>query len=155
MSRSIQIALVAVCAAFAVASPQAGTTLARPDTTLCKQIPGPYAAYLSLVSGFRSKGTTWTVLATKHLTCAFAVAQASALLRKWRSAAIGARLSLPGFACVKMRDRAYSGPGVSSGGFLCHRGGVPAPSPFAPDTFAVRETNPYTPEQIRALFGIR
>ncbi len=155
MSRSVQAVLLAILAGAVVSGASARGAPARPDTTLCKQIPGPHAEYLSLVSGFKSKGNTWTVLATKRVSCGLALAKTPALLGRWVSAPIGGRLPLAGYTCTKMKDSGYSGTGVSSGGFLCHRGTRPATSPFAPDTFAARETTPYTPAQIRALFGIR
>jgi hypothetical protein len=88
------------------------------------------------------------------VSCRAATSAAPALLRQWAKAALGARLSATGYACVKLTDTGYSGTGTTSGGFLCHRGSAPATSVFAPGTFAVRETNPYSIAQIKAFFGL-
>jgi hypothetical protein len=65
-----------------------------------------------------------------------------------------ARLNLSGSTCVVSTDRAYSGQGTSSGGFVCHKGKTPA-AIFTPNTFAARETDPYTIAQIKQFFGLQ
>jgi hypothetical protein len=125
------------------------------NTKVCGQIKnGPYASYWSLVSGIKSKGTTWTVLAT-GVPCSYALAKTPPLLKQWAKAKLGAPLTLAGAACIKMIDRAYSGSGRSSGGFMCHRGSGAPTNVFGPNTFAARETNPYSVKQIKAFFGIK
>jgi hypothetical protein len=134
----------------------AGGLAAPPNTRVCgPQIKnGPAASYLSRVSGIKSKGTTWTVLAT-GVSCSYARAQTPGLLKQWAKAKLGARLTLAHAVCVKMIDSGYSGTGQSSGGFVCHVGaGVPT-SIFGQKTFAARETNPYSIAQIKAFFGIK
>ena len=106
------------------------------------------------MSGIKSDGTTWTVIAT-GLPCSYALARTPGLLKQWAAARIGAALKLAGFTCSKMTDQGYSGQGTSSGGFLCHKGADPAASIFGPSTFTARETNPYTIAQIKAFFGIK
>jgi len=130
---------------------------APPNTKVCTQLKGsslPSASYLSRVSGVRSTGNQWTVLAT-GVKCATAISAARKLLPRWKSAALGAALPLTGYTCFKMTDSAYTGTGTSSGGFVCHQGAGRAVSVFDQQTFAVRETAPYSIAQIKALFGIR
>jgi hypothetical protein len=137
------------------ASTDAASRAAPPNTRICTQVKnGPYASYLSLVSGIKSKGTTWTILVT-GVPCSYAVAKTPGLLKQWPKAKLGGRLQLAGAVCVKMIDAAYAGHGQSSGGFMCHRGSAPPISIFGPNTFAARETNPYTIAQIKAFFGIK
>jgi hypothetical protein len=124
------------------------------DTKICKQVPGPHASYLSAVSGIKSNGNTWTVLAT-GVACSEALRHVPSLLSQWSKAKIGAALSLPGYTCVKMTDRGYGGTGLSSGGLLCHKGAGAASFVFGPNTFTARETAPYTIAQIKAFFGIK
>ena len=80
--------------------------------------------------------------------------QTPGLLKQWAKAKIGAPLKLAGESCIKMIDRAYSGKGTGSGGFMCHKGSAPPTSEFGQKTFAARETNPYTIAQIKAFFHI-
>lgn len=124
------------------------------NTKICTQLKGPHASYLSLVSGVKSQGSTWTVLAT-GVPCGAAVKQVPGLLSKWAKAKLGAALPWPGYTCVKMVDRGYDGTGQSSGGVLCHKGAGAPTSVFGPNTFAARETAPYTVLQIKAFFGIK
>jgi hypothetical protein len=134
----------------------AGGLAAPPNTRVCgAQIKnGPAASYLSRVSGFKSKGTTWTVLAT-GVPCSYARAKTRGLLKQWAKAKLGARLSLAGAVCVKMIDSGYSGTGQSSGGFICHVVAGAPTSIFGQKTFAARETSPYSISQIKAFFGIK
>ena len=133
----------------------AARNAAPANTKICGQIKrGPHAKYLSLVSGIRSDGTTWTVIVT-GVPCAYAMTKTPGLLKQWAKAKIGAPLKLAGATCLKMTDRAYSGQGTSSGGFMCHRGSGAPTNIFGPSTFAARETAPYTVAQIKAFFGIK
>lgn len=155
MRAGIALLLAAGALAAGTASIDAASRPAAPNTKVCTQIKnGPYASYLSLVSGIKSKGTTWTVMVT-GVPCSYAVGQTPGLLKQWSKAKLGARLQLAGAVCVKMIDAAYSGQGQSSGGFMCHRGSSPPTSVFGQNTFAARETNPYTIAQIKAFFGIK
>jgi hypothetical protein len=132
----------------------AARSAAPPNTRICGQVSGPHASYRSAVSGLKSQGTTWTVIAT-GVSCDVAKAKSPGLLKQWAKAKLGGRLTLPGYTCLKMTDGAYSGSGTSSGGFLCHRGSTPATSVFGQGTFTARETAPYTVAQIKAFFGIK
>jgi hypothetical protein len=143
----VPLAVVIVC--VSAMSAQA----AHPGTRICGQLAGPHASYLSRVSGMKSHGSTWTILST-GVSCSAASAAAPPLLSQWAKAQLGARLSLKGYTCSKLIDTGYSGTGTSSGGVLCHQGSTPAASIFAPSTFAVRETAPYTVAQIKAFFGL-
>jgi hypothetical protein len=144
-------AVLALVSLQAVAAPAA----APGSTRICGQIKhGPHAKYLSLVSGIKSDGTTWTVIAT-GVPCKTALAKTPGLLKRWPKATIGARLPLAGYTCLKMADSAYTGSGQSSGGFLCHRGAGSPTSVFGPNTFTARGTDPYTIPQIKAFFGIK
>jgi hypothetical protein len=151
-TRLLLAALLALAAftAQAVAAPAA----APPNTRICGQIKGPHAKYLSAVSGFRSQGTTWTIIVT-GVDCKYATKQTPGLLKQWAKAKIGAALKLAGESCIKMIDHGYSGQGTASGGFMCRKGSSPPISVFDQKTFAARETNPYTIAQIKALFGIK
>ena len=151
-TRLVLAALLALAgfASQAVAAPAA----APPNTRICGQIKGPHAKYLSVVSGLRSEGTTWTIIVT-GVDCTYAKKQTPGLLKQWAKAKIGASLTLAGASCIKMTDRGYSGQGTSSGGFMCHKGSSPPTSIFGQNTFAARETNPYTVAQIKAFFGIK
>lgn len=124
------------------------------NTKICTQVKGPHASYLSLVSGVKSQGNTWTVLAT-GVPCGEAVKQVPGLLARWAKAKLGAALAWPGYTCVKMIDRGYNGTGRSSGGLLCHKGAGAPTYVFGANTFAARETAPYTISQIKAFFGIK
>ena len=132
----------------------AASGIAPAATRVCGQMPGPHASYLSRVSGIKSAGTTWTVIAT-GVPCSIALAKTPGLLRKWAAAKLGASLALTGNTCLKMIDTGYSGTGTGSGGFLCHRGAGRPTTVFGPRTFTARETSPYTIAQIKAFFGIR
>jgi hypothetical protein len=148
---------VLASAVLAAASSQAAaaSTAAPGNTRICGQVEhGPHAKYLSAVSGIKSDGTTWTVIAT-GVPCRTALAKAPGLLEQWAKAKLGARLSLTGYTCLKMIDSAYSGPGQSSGGFLCHKGSGAPTTVFGPKTLTVRGTDPYTIPQIKAFFGIK
>jgi hypothetical protein len=156
VTRSLVVVAVLAALVFVddASSAPAGRS-AAPGTRVCGQIKnGPYASYLSSVSGIKSKGTTWTVLAT-DVPCSFALAQTPALLKQWAKAPLGGSLRLTGATCLKMTDGGYSGTGTSSGGFVCHRGAGAPTSVFGARTFAARETNPYTIPQIKAFFGIK
>jgi hypothetical protein len=148
---ALVLALVSALLAPIAAQAGAGST-----TKICGQIKnGPHASYWSKVSGIRQKdGTTWTVLAT-GVDCAKAVSSTKKLLPAWQKAALGARLPLAGYTCVKMVDSSYSGTGRASGGGLCHVGSTPATSVFAPGTFAFRMTGVYTIAQIKAFFHLK
>lgn len=151
-----RLLVAALLLAVAVAGTQAlaASTRALVRGSVCGQIKhGPHAAYWSNVSGIRSKGTTWTVLAT-DVSCTYAMKQVPALLKQWQHAKPGARLGLAGATCIVSTDRAYSGSGTSSGGFVCHKGSGAA-AIFSPSTFAARETDPYTVAQIKAFFGLK
>lgn len=154
MRRILAFVLV-LCPVAALTAPAvAGPSAAPPNTRVCGQITGPHASYRSAVSGIRSSGTTWTVIAT-GVPCSYASSKAPGLLKQWPKARIGARLLLAGYTCLKMKDGSYSGTGTSSGGFLCHRGSTPGVSIFGQGTFTARETAPYSVAQIKAFFGIR
>jgi hypothetical protein len=147
---AVVAAALASAAVFALHAPAA----AAPNTKICGQIKGPHARYLSLVSGIKSDGSTWTIIAT-GVDCSYGKKQTPGLLKQWAKAKLGAPLRLKGASCLKMVDAGYSGSGRSSGGFLCHLGaGLPV-SIFGQKTFAARETAPYTVAQIKAFFGIR
>jgi len=152
--RASSIAACALLAALAAPISRAAPVAAPPDTRVCGQIQGPHVEYLSAVSGLKSRGSTWTVIAT-GVPCGEALAKSPRLLGLWVKAKVGARLPLAGYTCSKMADSAYSGSGRSSGGFVCHRGPGPAASVFGPNTFTARGTAPYTVAQIKAFFGIR
>lgn len=127
------------------------------NAKICTQLKDPSlpsASYLSSVSGIKSMGNQWTVLAT-GVDCTTAISVARKLLPRWKAAAIGATLPSPGYTCFKMTDSTYAGTGRSSGGFLCHQGTGRATSVFGPRTFAARETYPYNVAQIKAFFGIK
>jgi len=160
--RHAAVTVVLSCAALAAGVTATGAASGASVTRVCGQLTStakrqlPSAKYLSLVSGIRSSGSTWTVLAT-GVPCGTALSSTPALLRQWQQARLGARLDpgLAGYTCVKAIDRAWSGSGQSSGGFVCQKGsGLPA-SVFAPGTFAARETSPYTIAQIKAFFHIQ
>ena len=72
----------------------------------------------------------------------------------WTKAKLGAPLPLAGFTCVKMIDASYDGKGKSSGGGLCHVGSIPGATPFSQNTFAFRNTGPYSVAQIKAFFHL-
>jgi len=148
--------LVTTAAAFGATAGESPAA-APAATKVCTQLTGaalPHASYLSVVSGVKSTGNTWTVLAT-GVPCSDAVRQAPGLLARWAKAKLGATIPWPGYTCLKMVDRTYDGAGASSGGLVCHKGaGAPA-SVFGPATFAVRETAPYSIPQVKAFFGIR
>jgi hypothetical protein len=150
--RRRHVALLAIAAVLA--APAVSSALGHPGSKLCGQRPGPYASYLSRVSGFKSRGKTWTVIATPASLCRFALAHLDTLLGEWKRAKLGAQLALPGYTCVKMVDTGYGGAGTASGGFLCHRGKTPAPTIFDANSFTARESAPYSAASIRALFGI-
>ena len=155
MRAAIILILVAGALAGATVQAIAAPAAAPANTRICGQIThGPHARYWSVVSGIKSDGTTWTVIAT-GVPCQYAMAKSPGLLMQWAKARIGAALKLAGATCLKMTDKAYSGQGTSSGGFLCHKGTGPPTSVFGPATFAARETNPYTVAQIKAFFGIK
>lgn len=146
---------VSALAGVAAQTTTATATLAPASTRVCGQIKhGPHARYQSVVSGIKSDGTTWTVIAT-GVSCGYAISMSPGLLKQWATARIGAPLKLAGATCLKMTDQGYSGQGTSSGGFLCHKGQGPPTSVFGPATFTARETNPYTVAQIKAFFGIK
>lgn len=152
-----QATCVAVVAALSAGVAVAGVARAAApaNTRICGQLThGPHASYLSHVSGIKSTGTTWTVIAT-GVSCTYATSKTPALLEQWAKAKLGAPLVLAGATCLKMIDSAYSGSGQSSGGFLCHVGSGPPTSIFGPSTFTARETNPYSVAQIKAFFGIK
>jgi hypothetical protein len=151
-TRLLPVVVIALAApASAISAPAAAPSNSR----ICgPQIQGPHARYLSAVSGFKSDGTTWTILAT-GVDCTYARKQTPGLLKQWSKARTGAPLKLAGWSCVKMTDRGYSGAGTASGGLMCHKGSSPPTSVFGQNTFAARETNPYTIAQIKAFFGIR
>jgi hypothetical protein len=155
MRTTFAMVLVVSGAAVALgASAGASTAVAPPNTRICGQIHGPHASYVSVVSGIKSSGTAWTVIAT-GVPCTYAMSKTPGLLKLWAKARLGARIALPGYTCLKMTDRSYSGSGTSSGGFLCHRGSTPAMTIFGPSTFTARETAPYSVAQIKAFFGIK
>jgi hypothetical protein len=147
----MRVVLTAVV--FAAIASQAFAA-APPNTRICGQIKGPHARYLSLVSGIRSDGSFWTIIAT-GADCRYAKTQTPGLLKQWAKAKLGASLKLAGASCLKMVDAAYSGSGKSSGGFMCHLGAGAPTSIFGQKTFAARETSPYTIARIKAFFGIR
>src|SRR5262249_24955202 len=154
MRTTFAVVLVVGAAVALGTSARAEITVAPPNTRVCGQIQhGPHASYLSVVSGIRSNGTTWTVIAT-GVPCGYAMSKTPGLLKLGAKAALGARIALSGYTCLKMTDRSYSGSGTSSGGFLCHRGSTPALTIFGPATFTARETAPYSVAQIKAFFGI-
>jgi hypothetical protein len=145
-------AILAVIAAL-------GLVAAEPATpaqigVVCGQIrTGPYASFSSsLVTGLKLKGTTWTVVAT-GLPCATAMKATPRLLRQWAKAKIGAPLALSGMHCLKLTDRAYGGPGESSGGFVCGSQ-TGTPYLFAPKTFAARMTGGWSVARIKQTFGL-
>ena len=154
MRTTIALAFVAAVLGGLGAGAVAAPVAAPPGTKICGQIKGPHARYLSLVSGVRSEGTTWTIIVT-GVDCKYAQKQVPGLLKQWEKAKIGAPLKLAGANCVKMTDRGYTGQGTASGGFMCHKGSGPPSSIFGQKTFAARETSPYTVAQIKAFFGIR
>jgi hypothetical protein len=147
-----KIAMLFVLCGAAFAAQAHGA--APPNTKICGQIKGPHARYLSLVSGVKSDGSTWTIIVT-GVDCSYAKKQTPKLLGQWAKAKLGAPLKLEGASCVKMVDAGYSGSGRSSGGFMCHRGTGAPTSIFGPRTFAARETAPYTVAQIKAFFGVK
>ena len=149
-------ALAVLVALTIVAARAVASTAAAPaNTRICgPQIQGPHASYLSNVSGLRSDGSTWTIIATA-VDCTFARKHAPGLLGQWAKAKIGASLKLSGWSCLKMVDHGYTGHGTASGGFMCHKGSSLPVRVFGQNTFAVRETSPYTIGQIKAFFGIR
>ena len=153
MSVRVALVLALVSAFLASVGAQAAPGAA---TKICGQIKnGPHASYWSKVSGVRQKdGTTWTVLAT-GVDCAKALSSTKRLFPAWQRAALGARLPLAGYTCVKMIDSSYSGTGKSSGGGLCHVGTTPATSVFSSRTFAFRMTGVYTIAQIKAFFHLK
>ncbi len=146
--------LVLATAVLAAIGAAQAFAAAPPNTKICGQIDGPHARYLSLVSGIKSDGSRWTIIAT-GVDCGYAKKQAPGLLKQWSKAKLGASLKLAGASCLKMVDADYSGTGKSSGGFMCHLGSGAPTSIFGPKTFAVRETAPYTVAQIKAFFGIK
>jgi hypothetical protein len=152
--RFVLVLAVTVAAGALAAHVAATSAAAPPNARVCKQIKGPRARYLSRVSGFKSAGSTWTVLAT-GVDCGYAVKQTPALLKQWTKAKLGAPLRLAGARCLKMIDTGYSGSGTASGGFMCRLGTQAPTSVFGQKTFAGRETAPYTIAQIKAFFGIR
>jgi hypothetical protein len=153
--RTFLAVVLAAGLAVALSAPAAaGPSAAPPNTRVCGQLHGPHASYRSVVSGIRSTGSTWTVIAT-GVPCGFALTKSPALLKQWATAKLGARVALTGYTCLKMTDQGYSGSGTSSGGFLCHKGSTAATSVFGPATFTARETAPYSVAQIKAFFGIR
>ena len=155
MGRHATRAAVVLALSTAVVAAGAARAAAPASTRICGQLAhGPHASYLSSVSGIKSTGTTWTVIAT-GVSCKYALAKTPALLKLWAKAKLGAPLTLAGATCLKMIDSAYSGSGQSSGGFLCHVGPGPPTSVFGPSTFTVRETNPYSIAQIKGFFGIK
>jgi hypothetical protein len=72
----------------------------------------------------------------------------------WVRAKLGAPLALRGFTCVKMVDASYDGKGQNSGGGLCHVGSTPGATAYSPDTFAFRNTGPYSVAQIKAFLRL-
>lgn len=140
----------------ALAGAQATAASTATHTRICTQITnGPHASFWSHVSGLRFKdGTTWTVLAT-DVDCGAATSDTRALFKQWQQAKPGARLTLKGYACVKMIDSSYDGKGVASGGGLCHVGTRPASSIIDPRTFAFRMTGHYTIAQIKTFLHIK
>jgi hypothetical protein len=120
--------------------------------TICGQLKGPYASFWSSVTGLKLKGTTWTVIAT-GVPCPFALASTPGLLTQWTKAPIGGSLTLKGGHCVKMSDRAYSGSGTSSGGFVCTTGSV-YPVIFGPKTFTARMTDGWSTSQMKQYLGL-
>jgi hypothetical protein len=146
------VVLVAVLGLFAA---QAAAAPARPAArgVICGQIKnGPHAAFWSNVTNLKLKGRTWTVIAT-GMPCSYAIHVTPGLLTQWAKARIGAPLRLHGGRCIKMTDRAYSGAGLSSGGFVCRRGVGPL-TIFASNTFAARMTDGWTTAQIKAYLGL-
>jgi hypothetical protein len=148
--RARTVAIVVVLSIAAVAtSPAAGKPAAR--GTICGQVKGPSASFWSVVTGLKLKGTTWTVLAT-DVPCSTAMKDSPGLLGQWTKAKIGGSLTLAGFHCLKMTDRAYSGNGVASGGFVCGTSGTPAV--FGSHTFSARMTDGWSTAQIRQYLGL-
>ena len=148
----IPVLVAALAAALALTPAHAGAASA---TKICGQIKnGPHASYWSLVSGIKQKGgTTWTVLST-GVPCGKAIAGSKTLFAQWKTAKLGAPLTLAGFTCVKMIDSSYDGKGKSSGGGLCHVGSTPGTSVFSPNTFSFRMTGAYSAAQIKAYFHL-
>jgi hypothetical protein len=150
MSRAGAIGLAAVLAAAVVATATPARSTSR--GVICGQLQGPPAAFWSNVTNLHLKGTTWTVLAS-GVPCAQAMKATPGLLTQWAKAKIGAPLTFTGARCLKMTDRAYSGAGVSSGGFVCTTGpGTPAI--FGPKTFSARMTDGWTTQQIKQYLGL-
>ncbi len=150
------IAAFSAALASAVAISLAGAATSA-GTQVCTQLKGsklPTASYLSSVSGIKSHGNVWTILAT-DVKCSTAVSISLKLLPHWKTAGLGASLPWPGYTCFKMIDAKYTGGGRSSGGFLCHRGAGRATSPFGSMTFAARETSPYSVSQVKQFFGLK
>jgi len=161
MSLAIVVATVAL-ASVAARLDGAHAAVASATKVCTPQIKnGPKASYWSSVSGIKVKnGTTWTVLAT-GVDCGKAIGYSKTFLGMgskkqgpWAKAKLGAPLPLKGFTCVKMIDASYDGMGKSSGGGLCHVGSTPGASPFSPDTFAFRDTGPYSVAQIKQFFHL-
>jgi len=154
----MRVSVVVLSLAVACSVTPALAVAAAPSTAkVCTQLKDPSlpsASYLSSVSGIKSKGNQWTVLAT-GVDCTTAISAAGKLLPRWKTAALGATLPWPGYTCFKMTDSTYAGTGASSGGFICHQGSGRATSVFQAKTFAVRETYPYSVAQVKAFFGIR
>jgi hypothetical protein len=153
--RSVILAFSAVLASTVAISMAGAATSA--GTQICTQLKGPKlptASYLSSVSGIKSHGNVWTILATR-VKCSTAVSISRKMLPRWKVARLGASLPWPGYTCFKMIDAKYTGRGKSSGGFLCHRGTRRATSPFAARTFAARETYPYSVKQVKQFFGLK
>jgi len=149
------IALAVTAAALAGLGTQAAAAPSASNTKVCGQIKkGPYASYLSSITGIRAKGTTWTVFGT-DVACGNAMNGTRSLFTQWKRAKPGAPLSLKGYTCLKIVDRKYSGGGISSGGGVCHLGTSSGTSIFGPDTFAFRMSGKYTVGQIKALFHIK
>lgn len=148
--------LAVIITSLAGASAGASAASTATGLRICGQIKnGPHASFWSHVSGLRFKdGTTWTVGANR-VGCGAAMNGTRTLFKQWQQAKPGARLSLKGYACIKMIDSSYDGKGMSSGGGLCHVGKTLASSIFAPDTFNFRMTGPYTIAQVKAFFHIK
>jgi hypothetical protein len=152
----IRLALALLVAAAAAIGAGTAVGAAPANAKICGQIKnGPNASYWSVVTGIKQKGgTTWTVLAT-GVDCGFAMNGSKKLLPVWAHAKLGAKLPFPGYSCVKMVDKTYSGTGTSSGGASCHKGSAPATTIFDQGTFAFRMTGNYTIAQIKAFFGMK
>jgi hypothetical protein len=134
--RQSTLASLTVLAA-AVSAPSAHAAL---PNTICGQLKGPYASWVSTEPPKGTvAGTTWTVLAQQGTPCRTAVAATPALLAQWaRHHGKYARLRAPGWVCVVTPSPGRSG----SGGFACVKG---------KQLYAVFETGRYTVAQLRRL----